>query len=232
LRLGTGCLTSSAGAGDNERMIRILLILAGLIPASWIAWRLASKKKVLPCPAAISALVEMENPIARVTRSENIVRQLDLPAGSTVADVGCGPGRVAIPMAGAVGEHGVVFAMDIQREMLEKVRAKADASGLVNLRYVEGDVREQQLDASSLDVAYSVMALGEIPDYARIFPTIFEALKPGGLFLISESRFDPHFISSSKIREQVMAAGFREKEFTGNFLAYAIVFERPAVVVK
>jgi cyclopropane fatty-acyl-phospholipid synthase-like methyltransferase len=43
-----------------------------------------------------------------------IVDRLDLQPGMAVLDVGCGPGRLTIPIARQVGQQGEVVAMDIQ----------------------------------------------------------------------------------------------------------------------
>ncbi len=202
------------------------LILGASVGIIWVGWRILSRKRVVPCPALISWLVEMENPIARVTRSENVVKQLGLDEGASVVDIGCGPGRVTIPLARAVGPSGKVFALDVQGEMLAKLREKVEAQRLTNVEFVQGDARKQNFPPQSLDAAVSVMALGEIPDYSQIFPAVFSALKPGGQLLISESRFDPHFLKLKSMRAQALAAGFVEKACLGNFLAYSVVFQR------
>ncbi len=74
----------------------IFIFLLALLVTAWIIWRILSKKTLLPCPSKLSWLVELENPIARATRSEHVVRLLALAEGSHVMDVGCGPGRVTI----------------------------------------------------------------------------------------------------------------------------------------
>jgi SAM-dependent methyltransferase len=196
---------------------------AGII---WVGWRLLCRKRVVPCPALLSWLVEMENPIARVTRSENVVKQLALDDGTSVLDIGCGPGRVTIPLAQAVEPSGKVFALDVQNEMLAKLREKVKAQRLTNVEFVQGDARKQKFPPHSLDAAVSVMALGEVPDFPQIFPAVYSALKPNGQLLISESRFDPHFLESKSIRAHALAAGFVEKACVGNFLAYSVIFER------
>ncbi|MGA8158476.1 MAG: class I SAM-dependent methyltransferase, partial [Rhodoplanes sp.] len=189
----------------------ILALVIIALAAAWVGWRLRSKRALLPCPAEFAWLVEMENPLARATNSDHVVRQLALSAGARVMDIGCGPGRVTIPLAHAVGPDGEVRALDIQAAMLARVAEKAAKEGIANIRLIESDVRNASVEGGSLDAAVMVMALGEVPEGARafsgevgtgspqkmrlpeesVFPFIFSALKPGGRLLVAESIFDP-----------------------------------------
>jgi SAM-dependent methyltransferase len=64
---------------------------------------------------------------------EKIVALLDLPRGSTVVDFGTGTGTFAIRVAQARPDVTVV-ALDEQPEMLDRLRAKPEATSLANLR--------------------------------------------------------------------------------------------------
>ena len=205
-----------------------LLILTGLA-VIWLVWRLWSRERLLPCPASISWMVEMENPLARVTRSEAILRLLAPTTGHHVADIGCGPGRVTLPLAQAVGSAGRIFAIDIQQAMLDKVMIKAAKAQLHNIRPICGDARQLPIAVASLNGAVVVMALGEIPNAAAIFPALYQVLKSGGRLVITESRFDPHFTHRRVVAAWAVGAGFIEKHYEGNRLAYTIVFEKPSI---
>ena len=202
------------------------LILLGTLVLVWAGWRLASRRAVLPCPAEFGWLVELENPIARATRSERIVRHLAPKPGDRVADIGCGPGRVTLPLARAVGPAGEVIALDVQEAMLAKVAKKAKAAGLANVRMLEADARTAAL--GELDGAVAVMALGEIPDGAGIFPALAAALRPGGRLLVAESVFDPHYVRRARVRVAATAAGLAEQSLDGNAAGYSLVFAKPA----
>jgi ubiquinone/menaquinone biosynthesis C-methylase UbiE len=205
-------------------MTLTLLLLA--LAALWIGWRLWSRKAVLPCPAEFAWLVEMENPIARATRSERIVALLAPKPGARLLDIGCGPGRVAIPLARAVGPAGEVVALDLQPAMLGKVTAKATAAGLANVRPLQADLRETALPGA-FDGAVLVVALGEIPGNATVLPAIFQALKRGGTLVVTESVFDPHFTPRRKVRAMAATAGFAETGGDGNAFGYSLRFEKP-----
>ena len=203
-------------------VIVVLIVLAG----AWIAWRLLSRRSPLPCPAEFAWLVEVENPLARATRSEQVVRQLAPRPGARVIDIGCGPGRVTIPLARAVGPGGEVIALDVQAAMLAKVAEKARTERLANIRLMQSDVRSARIDDGSLDGAVMVTALGEIPEAAKVLPWIFSALKPGGRLLVAETIFDPHFVRRARLREMARSAGFAERDYSGNVFGYSITFEK------
>lgn len=101
---------------------KVLLIGVGALGLISLIWRLSSMRRSIPCPTWLSKLVEMDNPLVRVHHAASIVAAADVTPGMVVLDAGCGPGRVTIPLAKAVGKDGLVVAMDLQQEMLSKVR--------------------------------------------------------------------------------------------------------------
>ena len=66
-------------------------------------------------------------------RPEQIVQQLGLKKGDYVADFGAGHGYFTIPIARLVGGDGRVYALDIQKPVLEVIRAKAKLEHLLNV---------------------------------------------------------------------------------------------------
>jgi ubiquinone/menaquinone biosynthesis C-methylase UbiE len=206
-----------------------ILVVLGLVGLAigWIVWRVRSRRALLPCPSEFRWLVELENPIARVTRSERVVRHLAPLPGARVIDVGCGPGRVTLPLARAVGSDGEVVALDVQPEMLTRVAAKAAAAGLPQVHPLAADARHAGLSPGSFDGAVLVMALGEIPEDVKIFAVLATALRPGGRLLVAESIFDPHYVRREKVRSQAAAAGLVEQSLEGNGVAYSLVFAKP-----
>jgi ubiquinone/menaquinone biosynthesis C-methylase UbiE len=201
--------------------------LVGLIILIVLAWRLASRRYSLPCPVWLRWLVELDNPFTRTNRADAILRNLELRPGMKVLDVGCGPGRLTIPIAQEITPQGEVVAMDIQAGMLRRAQEKAQAASLTNIRFVHAGVGEGQLEQGQYDRTLLVTVLGEIPDRERALKEIFEALKPGGILCVTEVIFDPHFQRQDSVRRLAHTVGFREQKWVGNRLAYTMRLEKP-----
>jgi len=67
----------------------------------------------------------LDNFIRRLIQNPRKIVGEYIHNGDTVVDLGCGPGYFSIDMAKMVGESGHVIAVDLQPEMLEKVKKKA-----------------------------------------------------------------------------------------------------------
>jgi ubiquinone/menaquinone biosynthesis C-methylase UbiE len=200
----------------------VLFVIVALV------WRMASHRQELPCPSWLGWMVEMDNPFTETNRASVIIRYLDLQPGMKVLDAGCGPGRLAIPCAQAIGPQGELTALDLQNGMLARVQEKAQAVGLSNIRYVQAGLGEGKLERDHYDRALLVTVLGEIPDQEAAMKEIFTALKPGGVLSVTEVIFDPHFQSRESVLRVASAAGFREKGFFGKRLAYTMHVEKRA----
>ena len=74
---------------------------------------------------------------------EQNIGELNLKENSVVVDLGCGTGHYVFAVANALnalGKKGVVYAVDVQKSLLEKVSAEASRIGLGNVRVVWGDI--------------------------------------------------------------------------------------------
>ncbi len=83
------------------------------------------------------------------------IEQLDLQSGMKAADLGAGSGFYSFALARAVGGAGKVYAVDVQKELLERLKKEATHQGLHNVEVIWGDVltpggtklRDQSVDA-------------------------------------------------------------------------------------
>jgi ubiquinone/menaquinone biosynthesis C-methylase UbiE len=193
----------------------------------FLVWRLASRRHSLPCPVWLRWLVELDNPFTKTNRAAVIIEHLGIQPGMAVIDVGCGPGRLTIPLAKQVGEQGEVVAMDMQAGMIDRAKQKADESNLTNIRFLHAGVGEGKLETNQFDRALLVTVLGEIPDREAALKEIFDSLKAGGILSVTEIMFDPHFQRRRTVTRLAEQVGFRATAFFGNRIAYTLHLEKP-----
>lgn len=207
--------------------IGIILSFFLLFFLGFIGWRILSRRFALPCPAFLGWIVELENPFGRDFHAERVVERLKLEPGMRVLDAGCGPGRVTIPLAKAVGPSGEVVAVDIQPKMLCRARKRAEKAGLSNIRFQVLALGDGKLGEALFDRAVLVTVLGEIPDRLSALKDIYRALKPGGILSVTELIFDPHYQTRNAVLRLAKTVGFREKAFWGNGFVYTLHLEKP-----
>lgn len=109
-----------------------------------------------------------------------IMDELGIAEAAVVADIGAGSGWFTIRLARRVGPNGVVFAQDVQPEMLAAISRRVTAEGLANVRPVLGRGSDPRLPAGVLDVALMVDAYHEIVDRVPLLRNLAKSLKPGG----------------------------------------------------
>ncbi|MFQ5572049.1 MAG: class I SAM-dependent methyltransferase [Rhodothermales bacterium] len=127
-----------------------------------------------------------------------IFEAMDLREGSRVADVGARDGYLTVRLARAVGEHGHVYAVDIDRKALEDLRdnlADEDTSRVTLIHSVPDD---PMLPEGTLDAVVVVNAYHEFRAYASMLDHIKAALKPGGRLVLVEPISDRRRDASRK----------------------------------
>lgn len=76
--------------------------------------------------------------------------------GAAVADVGCGPGAVAVLLAEVVGSEGPVWAIDSDPHAVKLAAALAASAALPNVETVVSDATATGLPVGKLDVVMLV----------------------------------------------------------------------------
>ena len=200
--------------------IAVLALLVAMV------WRFSSMRASLPCPAWLSWMVELDNPLFRNNRAQVIIDNSAVQPGMKVLDFGCGPGRLTLPLARLVGDGGEVTALDLQPGMLQRLQEKAKAEGVGNIKYILGAAGQGILPGNRYDCIFLVTVLGEIPDKVAALKEIYDSLKAKGTLSVTEVIADPHFLRQSTVRRLAKSVGFVEKGFFGKSISYTVIFEK------
>ena len=178
-------------------------------------------------------------------RPAEVMDALGVSAGSIVADIGAGNGYFTFHLAARIGPSGRVYAVEIDKEALEKIQRRAHQERLRQIESVLGSSDDPHLPAETLDAALIVNAYHEMRDYNAMLVALYRALKPGGRLGIidgaiesgedRDTYFRRHRIPEELVREDAARAGFRFLGRRPGFTRprdarefYFLVFTKPA----
>jgi ubiquinone/menaquinone biosynthesis C-methylase UbiE len=167
---------------------------------------------------------------------EAMLDALKILKGATVADVGCGAGYHSIRLGRRVGPQGVVYATDLQPEMLRMLRDNAREARVANIKSIRCSQANTGLPEAAIDLILMVDVYHECSDPEATLKGLRSALKPRGRLVLVEFRGeDPevpikpeHKMTLDQVRREVEPQGFTFKESL-EFLPWqhVIIFEKP-----
>lgn len=169
-------------------------------------------------------------------KPEQVMDALGIADGARVADLGAGGGYFTIRLAHRVGPNGVVYAEDVQREMLQSIERRVEREQLRNVTPVLGKPEDPALPAGELDAVLIVDTFNAFEQPVAVLQRVRESLKPGGRVGIIEYTRDGHGpgpamderIDPEAVVSAARAAGLRLAR-RENFLRYQymLIFEKP-----
>lgn len=118
---------------------------------------------------------------------ENNVQQFGLTSGMQVADFGAGSGFYTLAAAKAVVPSGRVFAVDIQKDLLQRLKNGAKQNHLSNVDIIWGDLEHlggTKLREGSLDAVLAANLFFQIKNKDGLCLEIKRVLRPNGRVLI------------------------------------------------
>jgi len=123
-------------------------------------------------------------------RPDQIMDAMGIADASVVGDIGAGSGWFTIRLARRVGPRGLVYAEDVQKEMINAISRRVGREGFNNVRAVLGLGNDPRLPASSLDAVLMVDSYHEVEDRVSMLANLAKALKPAGRLAIVDFRLD------------------------------------------
>jgi predicted methyltransferase len=141
---------------------------------------------------------------------QRVMDLLGIKEGSSVADIGAGSGWFTVRAAKRVGNHGAVYAVDINSEAVKYIDDRAKREDLTNIQTILGKEDDPLLPANSVDAVLLLKTYHEVAQPIRLLKRTREAMRPGALLGIIDRNGDPdkHGISKATIIEEAGRAGF------------------------
>ena len=163
-----------------------------------------------------------------------LIKNMKIKSVDHIADIGAGSGYHAFKMA-SLAENGLIYAVDIQSEMLHEIELKKKSNRILNIETILGSEKSINLPKHSLDKVLLVDVYHEFSYPLEMIESIKNALKPNGLLFLIEYRGEDSNVPIKKIHKmtekqsilEMKTAGFKLKENINNLpWQHCMIFEK------
>ncbi|MBU1118533.1 methyltransferase domain-containing protein [Patescibacteria group bacterium] len=118
-----------------------------------------------------------------------VYKEAGLTPGMIVADLGCGSGFLSFKAARIVGDNGLVYAVDVRRDVLGHIEDQKQDFGIRNLKTVLADLSVQgstEIPEKSVDLVLLAKIIYQVSNTDMLFDEARRILKPEGKVLVIE----------------------------------------------
>ena len=185
-----------------------------------------------PVAGIISDQWSSEDSRERVGEAGKVMDLLGVRAGMAVADIGAGAGYYVGRLSRRVGPKGRVFAQDVERKYLDRLRQRVSRERLGNVSVVLGEPHDPRLPPRSVDLALLVHMYHEIAQPFGLLHNLAPAMRPGGRVAILDvdGPVTGHGTPRALLVCELAAVGYRQTawHWIEGRSVYLAVFEPPA----
>lgn len=146
--------------------------------------------------------------------TDMLLENMDIKPTDTIADIGAGSGYHVFKMA-PMAKNGLIYAVDIQEEMLKALRIKKEKENYKNITLVKGDEKSIHLPTNSVDKILMVDVYHEFSYPIAMLASIKKALKPNGKLFLIEYRGEDGSVPIKKLHKMTEAQAVKEMQAGG-----------------
>ena len=150
---------------------------------------------------------------------KNSLKNIGVKEGQILLDFGCGPGNYTIPAAEIVGESSSVYAVEKDRDKLDKLKRKSQELYLDNIKFVNSN---GGIKLNIDDEFFNIILLYDIFSYfglsnSRLIDLLremYRLLKQNGFMSVY-----PKHVNTEKLIKRITQSGFSFRDkYYGNLL--------------
>ena len=127
---------------------------------------------------------------------EKILDAIGARPGMVIGEVGAGSGRMTLWLAQRVGKKGSIYANDINRKSLQKLKARCRREGFNNVRTIAGEISDPRLPVNTFDMVFLINVYHHLDSPVPLIKKILPSLKLRGYLAIVEC--DPDKVNWGK----------------------------------
>ena len=138
-----------------------------------------------------------------------LIQNMGIKPNDIIADIGAGSGYHVLKMA-PLAKNGVIYAVDIQNEMLEEINSKVESKKIKNVKTILGSEKNIYLPNNSVDKILMVDVYHEFNYPKEMIESVKNALKPNGEFFLIEYRGEDPRVPIKKIHKMTEKQAVKE----------------------
>ncbi len=146
--------------------------------------------------------------------TSKLLRNMEIEANDTIADIGAGSGYHVFKMA-TIARKGIIYAVDIQDEMLTELRKNKENTKNKNVRIIKGGDKSVNLQENSVDKVLLVDVYHEFNFPIEMIASIKKALRPDGKLFLIEYRGEDDSVPIKKVHKMTEEQAVKEMEAAG-----------------
>jgi ubiquinone/menaquinone biosynthesis C-methylase UbiE len=166
------------------------------------------------------------------------IDQLGLLPGMQVADLGAGTGFYSLAAAQAVHDAGRVYAIDVQKDLLAKLKNTANSQRIHNIEVIWGDIEKlggTKLRENSIDFAFAANIIFQLQDKKGFVTEVKRILKSGARILVVDwvdsfggmGPASSAIVTKSSAQDLFLKEGFTfDKDITAGDHHYGLIFKK------
>jgi len=173
-------------------------------------------------------------------RPEELVKEFGFEPGMLAADFGSGSGHYVFPVSKLIGDKGIIYAIDIQKDLLQAIKNRAEAGDIKNVEIVWADLEldnGSRLKDNLLDFIIISNILFQSDKKEQIVKEAFRVLKSGGRTAVIEWEKKDGTVAGPALEQRIakeeaqsifLSKGFNlEREFQPGDNHYGLIFKKP-----
>ena len=146
-----------------------------------------------------------------------LLKNMDIKPDDTIADIGAGSGYHVFKMA-TMANKGLVYAVDIQDEMLAAINHRIETGKVNNVTAVKGSEKSVNLSENSVDKVLMVDVYHEFSYPIEMIASIKKALRANGKIYLIEYRGEDANVPIKKVHKMTQKQAVKELEAAGFIL--------------
>ncbi|MCA0131795.1 class I SAM-dependent methyltransferase [Winogradskyella alexanderae] len=146
--------------------------------------------------------------------TSKLLKNMNIQPSDVIADIGAGSGYHVFKMA-PLAKNGKVYAVDIQQEMINAIKANRNYTEQGNVETVLGSEKSVNLPENTLDKVLMVDVYHEFSFPYEMLLSIKKALKPNGKLFLIEYRGEDNTVPIKRLHKMTEKQAVKELKASG-----------------